>query len=365
MKTKNIDFMNDIKLTSFERIKPFVKDNMIQPPFVSGFIGTRGSGKTYTSVKLILELIKEGALKEQDIYFIAPSFYKNEVFHNIHNIKKKNILTRIKDVYGYLEKITAHFEFILRVWNATKKKYTKQQYDEWYKTIIDKLDAKNKEDEDDLSIDLNNIEYLHLKLNNCESRPYFYDYVPHFLIFIDDASHSKIYKNRDSNPFINFFLRHRHYNCSIMCAAQTYRNGITRDLRLNMSCWFIWKQSEEDVKNIYSEVISSVVRKKRLFFELFDKITDKDHDFILIDKEAKNKSLIIRKNFDQILDPLELDKLFGNNNYIHGESKDKTHSKIEESDSSRRSSSCAQNEEIAQGNTLSNKKIDNTRIEKT
>ena len=89
MKTKNIDFMNNIQLTSIKRIKPHVNNNMIQPPFVAGFIGTRGSGKTYSAVKLIVELINEGALKEQDIYVIAPSFYRNEMFHNIRNLKKK------------------------------------------------------------------------------------------------------------------------------------------------------------------------------------------------------------------------------------------------------------------------------------
>ena len=77
MKTKNINFMNDIKLTAIIKPKPKVNKNMIQPFFIARFCGTRGSGKTYTAVKLIIELIKEGSLKGQDIYIISPTFYSN------------------------------------------------------------------------------------------------------------------------------------------------------------------------------------------------------------------------------------------------------------------------------------------------
>ena len=70
MKTKNINFMNDIKLTAIIKPKPKVNKNMIQPFFIAGLSGTRGSGKTYTAVKLIIELINEGSLKGQDIYII-------------------------------------------------------------------------------------------------------------------------------------------------------------------------------------------------------------------------------------------------------------------------------------------------------
>ena len=49
MKTKNINFMNDIKLTAIIKPKPKVNKNMIQPFFIAGFCGTRGSGMTYTA----------------------------------------------------------------------------------------------------------------------------------------------------------------------------------------------------------------------------------------------------------------------------------------------------------------------------
>lgn len=309
METKKINFMDDIKLVSTEKIKPHVKYSMIQPPFTAGFVGTCNSGKTYSSIKLIIELIKENALKSQDIYIISPSFYQNNMFHNIPNLKKQNILTKINDVFDFVAKLTKETSFINKVWKTTKKKYTRQQYIEWYKNIIDKLADDDNDDDDEyprasddivLSDDLTNVEYLHLKLNGCEKTPYFYDYVPSFLLFIDDASHSKIYANTPKNPFLNFFLRYRHYNCSIICATQTYKSGIPRALRLNISCWCIWAQGEEDMKKIYDEVISTTVRKRNVFYELFEKITNGDHDFMMIDKEAK-KEHRIRKNFNEFV----------------------------------------------------------------
>ena len=92
-----------------------------------------------------------------------------------------------------------------------------------------------------------------------------------------------------------------------------------------MSCWFIWTQSEEDMKNIYDEVISSTIRNKRLFYEIFEEITEGDHDFILVDKEAKNKNFKIRKNFDILLDLTDINKKYKKINpniYIHGEPKE-------------------------------------------
>ena len=295
--------MNDIKLISTEKIKPNVKYSMIQPPFVAGFIGTCNSGKTYSAVKLIIELLNEGALKSQDIYIISPSFYQNEMFHNIPNLNKKNILTKMDEVFEFVAKLTKETEFIPKVWKTVRKKYTREQYNQWYKNIIDKLNEDN--DDELINMDtctnvLTNVEYLHLKLNSCETIPYFYDHVPSFLLFIDDASHSKIYKDSPHNPFLNFFLRYRHYNCCIICATQTYKSGIPRPLRLNISCWCIWEQGEEDMKKIYDETLSATIRNRQNFYKLFEEITEGDHDFILINKEAK-KDLRIRKNFDEYI----------------------------------------------------------------
>lgn len=54
------------------------------------------------------------------------------------------------------------------------------------------------------------------------------------------------------------------------------------------------------MKKIYDEVISTTVRKRNVFYELFEKITNGDHDFMMIDKEAK-KEHRIRKNFNEFV----------------------------------------------------------------
>ena len=168
--------MNDIKLTAINKPKPKVNKNMIQPFFIAGFCGTRGSGKTYTAVKLIIELINEGSLKGQDIYIISPTFYSNNIFHNIPGIKRKNILTDLNLTNEFMTRIKKEFEFIIKVWKTTRKKYTREQYYNWYRSILNKIDDEDSDESDPRDYDkLTNVEYLHLKLNEISQEPYFYN----------------------------------------------------------------------------------------------------------------------------------------------------------------------------------------------
>ena len=57
MKTQAINFMNDIELFSAIKPKPKVSYYNIQTYFIAGFVAYRGYGKTYSAIKLILELI--------------------------------------------------------------------------------------------------------------------------------------------------------------------------------------------------------------------------------------------------------------------------------------------------------------------
>ena len=63
-------------------------------------------------------------------------------------------------------------------------------------SILNKIDDDDSDESDPRDYDnLTNVEYLHLKLNDISQEPYFYDYIPHFLIFVDDAFNSYIYSD--------------------------------------------------------------------------------------------------------------------------------------------------------------------------
>ena len=303
MKTQAINFMNDIELFSAIKPKPKVSYYNIQPYFIAGFVAYRGYGKTYSAIKLILELIKENALKSQDIFIISPTFENDTIFQNLGEIEKKNILTDLNQSNEFMARIKSDIDFRLKTLRTVRETYTKREYSEWYKNIIDKID-QDDEDEEDFknNYNLSDIEYLHLKLNDCEPEPYFYDYIPHYLIFVDDAFNSQIYSDAKNNLFKNFVIKHRHYMTSIIMCVQSFTGGIPKQLRKNVSHWFIWKQSENEIKEIFKEVLSDVIENQEEFIKLFKEITNENkHNFIFIDKEPHDQKLKLRKNFNEII----------------------------------------------------------------
>ncbi len=300
MKTKNIDFMNNIELKEMKKPTPKVSVNMIKPFFVLSAVGTRGVGKTTNIVKLIIELMNEGALKSPDIYIISSTYYSNPVFHNIPRLKKKNILTNISQSNEFMTKLEKEFMFTMSVRKSIRKKYTKKEYREWYETIIDKINYDD-EDEEEYINDLTNLEYLHLKLNSCENEEYFYSYIPHFLIFVDDGFNTNIYSDSKDNVFKNFFIKHRHYNTSLICATQSFTGGLNKSLRANVSHFMIFRQSKKKLHEIYDEVLDEVIKDEEQFIDIFQEITKNKYNFILIDKDTHNDEFILRKNFNEII----------------------------------------------------------------
>ena len=211
-------------------------------------------------------------------------------------------MRRLKFNKWIYDKNKKEFEFILKVWKTTRKKYTREQYYNWYKSIIDKVnDDEDSDESDPRDYDrLTNVEYLHLKLNDISQEPYFYDYIPHFLIFVDDAFNTSVYRDSKKNVYLNFCIKHRHYNTSIIMAVQSYTGGINKSLRKNVSAWFLWKQPNNDLHTIYDEVISDIIDNENDFIKLFKDVTKDRHDFLLIDKESQKNELVLRKGFNEI-----------------------------------------------------------------
>ena len=313
MKTQIINFMNDIEIFNSRKRKPIVSYFNIQPYFIAGFVAYRGYGKTYASIKLTLEMIKEGALKSQDIYIISPTYETDTIFKNLGELDQNNILTDLDKVNEFMTKVKKEIEFKLKVLEKTREKYTEQEYNKWYENIINKINQEDEDEESEKDYNLSDVEYLHLKLNGLEPKPYFYNYIPHYLIFVDDSFNTKIYEDSKKNVFKNFVIKHRHYMTSIIMNVQSFTGGIPKQLRKNVSHWFIWKQSTYEIKEIYKEVLSDTIDNEEEFIRIFKQITDENkHNFLLIDKEPRDEKLKLRKNFNEII-------LLNPNNYNNEE----------------------------------------------
>lgn len=125
------------------------------------------------------------------------------------------------------------------------------------------------------------------------------------LLFIDDCSHSPIYAPSRSNPLVNLTLRHRHiggqgFGVSIQFAVQTFKTGVPKALRQNTMQFLIFKTNDMGtILDIYEELGAFV--DKESFVHLYKKAMQGDHDFLLIDTNAKKPERVFRRNWDTFL----------------------------------------------------------------
>ena len=104
-------------------------------------------------------------------------------------------------------------------------------------------------------------------------------------------------------------------------AVQSFTGGINKTLRKNVTAWFLWRQSNNDLRTIYHEVLSDVIDNEYVFIKLFKEVTrENKHNFLLVDKDAVNDELILRKGFNEII-------IINSDNYINNGKKTKNESK--------------------------------------
>ena len=121
-------------------------------------------------------------------------------------------------------------------------------------------------------------------------------------------------------------MKNRHYHTSIIMAVQSFTGGINKTLRKNVTAWFLWRQSNNDLRTIYHEVLSDVIDNEYFFIKLFKEVTrENKHNFLLVDKDAVNDELVLRKGFNEII-------IINSDNYINNgkKSKDKSEKIAEE-----------------------------------
>ena len=93
--------------------------------------------------------------------------------------------------------------------------------------------------------------------------------------------------DKNQKPLIDYFIRGRHKNCSVIYLSQSYYKT-PKDIRLNCSHFSIYEFPSANEK-------SSICREKSIQKELYDKATEEPYSFIYIDKPLK----FITKKFNE------------------------------------------------------------------
>lgn len=254
--------------------------------FVGQFIGSRGSGKTFSIVKLIRQFQdykifdNDGDEVEQRVILMSPTYSANPVFKALKHLDDDDIITNYTD--QKLLDIVAEIEK-----DREETKRYREDLEVWRKF----LKAKK---EDDLSKD----EYFTLARMNYQppSKPPHPNGVVVHLV-LDDCVGSSAFKQTGKSALVSVALRNRHIGINLYIASQNMKS-VPKSLRSNTSLWCLFRFANKRVilGDLYDEVSGFLTPDE--FEEVFDYAVQDDHSPLVVDLTGE-KANRLRKGFSE------------------------------------------------------------------
>ena len=266
--------------------------NQDLPPcyFTSIFIGSKGSGKTYSAVKLLKNYEKypifdsDGNKLTMRVIVFCPTIHSsaNPIYESLKYLNEDDIILDYSDdkLLDKLHEIEEEKRFIeeynqyLIVW----KKYMKIDEDMSLLTpdellILSKFDFTDPEY-------MRKPEFKHPRIN--------------FLVFDDLVGDPHAFKKSHS-ALNNLCIKHRHLQCNMIFTTQ-YIKAIPPVIRRNLDIWVIFKfaNAASVAEQIYPEI--SGIIKEDDFQTLFEYATKEKHNALIIDQTSKHN--LFKLNWD-------------------------------------------------------------------
>jgi hypothetical protein len=264
------------------------------PPcyFTSIFIGSKGSGKTYSLIKLLKNYEKypiydnEGHKLDMRIIVFCPTILSvaNPIYDTLKYLDDDDIIMEYSDnkLLDKLDEIEKEKEDI--------KDYNK--YIEVWKKYI-KIDENiNLLLPDELLI-LSKYDFREPK--DIPHPPYKYPRI-NFLVFDDLVGDASAFRKGHS-AINNLCIKHRHLQCNLLFTTQ-YIKAIPPVLRRNLDIFVIFKfaNAQSVVEQIYPEI--SGIIKEDDFKNVFEYATLNKHDALIIDQTSEH---VFKLNWDTAL----------------------------------------------------------------
>ena len=264
------------------------------PPcyFTSIFIGSKGSGKTYSLIKLLKNYEKypiydnDGHKLDMRVIVFSPTVHSvaNPMYDTLKYLDEDDIILDYSDnkLLDKLDEIEKEKDDI--------KDYNK--YIEVWKKYL-KIDENiNLLLPDELLI-LSKFDFRDPK--DIPHPPFKYPRV-NFLVFDDLVGDPHAFKKSHS-AINNLCIKHRHLQCNLLFTTQ-YMKAIPPVLRRNLDIFVIFKfaNAQSVVEQIYPE-ISGVIKEEE-FKNVFEYATLNKHDALIIDQTSKH---IFKLNWDTAL----------------------------------------------------------------
>ena len=250
-------------------------------------VGARGSGKTYSTVKIIKEYENSKMISGQGEHkirtiLISPTYDANKsLWGNLKSLDENDIYEEyserilkeiIEDIKGIIDEIDIYNKYL----------YYYDLIDKTPKNEIQALLKSNPE-----------ISFI-LKKYNYETptkvKKYFrYTTKPITFLVFDDIMGSSALNRKSENLLKYWLIKNRHIFTSFFLLVQSMKS-VPKDMRLNCNLFYLAKFSNKKsiLSDIYDEV-SSVLTENE-FENLYDKaINDNPHGALIIDLTGSKK----------------------------------------------------------------------------
>ena len=269
-----------------------INNNLPPCYFTSIFIGSKGSGKTYSLVKLLKNYEKypiydyeKNKLNIRIIVF-CPTLHSvaNPIYETLHNLDEDDIILDYSD-----SKLLSKLDEIEK---------EKKDIEEWNEYLIAwkkylKIDENiNLLTPEELTI-LSKFDFMHP--DEITNKPIYKFPRVNFLVFDDLVGDANAFK-RGHSAINNLCIRHRHLQCNLLFTTQ-YIKAIPPVLRRNLDIFVLFKfsNSKSVVEQIYPEISGLITEEN--FVTLFEYATSNPHDSLIIDNTQKLENKF-KKNWD-------------------------------------------------------------------
>ena len=312
MKVKKINEYSKSPKESISNQYP-TKKHSFKEPGIKLIIGTRGTGKSYTAAKIMLEAKKD---KIFDVtYFITPTFDSNKAHWSQFNISEENVYYPSRDsiaaVIKRIEQDRDDFENFL----IEMEIYERFKRETKNKDSIARMEAENLNEYINLGYVGEN-GYINNKLLKPEwkykdisgkIRP------PTSLLVMDDVlgstalSQSEAFTklcimNRHIAPLSEAFDNRQALGCSVMILSQCYsaRQGIPRSLRENATDLILFKNRQQDAMKKLKDELAGAIDEEE-FEQAYLYATDGKHDNLTITFNPDCPTKRFRKNLNEFI----------------------------------------------------------------
>lgn len=252
--------------------------------FVSLFVGSRGSGKTYAICQLLKQFESAGFDGKQAmrVILMSPTHDANPVFQSLRSLASNDVISdytdaRLIDVIDDIKNEKAETER----YQADAEVYRKYRAGDIDHMTMDEVEA------------LERLGYAP------PEAPRFPRGAINFLI-LDDLVGSTAFKSVGRSALTNLCLKNRHLGINIMIATQNLK-AIPKSIRTNTSLFVLFRFASSRIvcDDLYEEVSSTLTLQQ--FERLYHHATDNgDHEFLTLDFTA-HKDKRFKRGFKTVL----------------------------------------------------------------